>query len=175
MSKKYIHLIIFITLYLSNTAVFADNVNLLFTGRIISPPCTFDSVNSDLNPSLGNIPLEKLSQPASNSNEVSFKISLINCPSSTHKVIVNFSGDSYSDNVSIFSNKGTAMNVGVQLKQQGDEWGTSSVHPGSSIIKNIESSSNVINLFLAARAYTQTGNVVPGTIRSSITISFIYQ
>jgi len=172
--KNYKYLIaIASSLHLSN--VLADDVSLSFVGRLLSPPCTIDMGSSNLNPSLGNISADDLFLPNSKSAEIPFQITLNNCPSNTSKVIINFSGQSYIDNISTFASTGTAQNVGVQIKQKDDSWNSISIYPGGSITKYISKESNSTTLSLVTRAFTQTGNVTPGTVNTNITVSFTYQ
>jgi minor fimbrial subunit len=149
----------------------ADPVTINVTGNIVASPCqvSSDSVTKSVN--LGtNIQALDMQTAGSSTPWVPFTINLISCPAGTTSAIMTMHGTADTDNPNdMYASIGTASNVAVQLQSQAaDPLGN-----GKSITGNIVSSAVTYNL--RARAYTQNGAVVPGTISSVITATIIYQ
>lgn len=159
--------------FLSVSSV-AEVINI--TGTVSASPCTIDTVGSTLSADLGDTPATTLTV-TQGTRQKNLSIILKDCPISTTKVTAKFSGTPYSDDPTKgYANEGTSKGVGVQIRLQSDPtWDSTSVGPGGSSTVNVNSSDHRAIFNLIGRAYTTTGNVMPGTIQSSITVTFNYQ
>lgn len=159
------------TLWIMPNVNAADVVSIDVTGNIIASPCQVkgDSINIpvDLGQNIGASTLQGFSSATS---WVPITVNLINCPAGTNKVTMLFQGTADSANPNdMYQNAGTATNLAVQLQGTGGE----QLGNGKSFIGNIVN--NAYTYRLQARAYSQNGNVVPGTISAVVTATFTYQ
>ena len=149
----------------------ADPVTLTVTGNIVASPCQVSSDSIKKAVDLGQaIQASDLLAAGSSTTWVPFTINLSSCPAGTVAAIMTLHGTADTNNPQdMYVNTGTAINVAVQLQSQaGDQLGD-----GKSIKANVVS--NAVTYSLRARAYTQNGAVTPGTIKSEVTATFVYQ
>ena len=149
----------------------ADPVTISVTGRIIASPCEIKSDSVNINVDLGmNIEASSLQAPGSATGWVPVDVNLINCPSATTKATILFQGTADSLNPNdMYRNTGTATNLAVQLQGVGGEpFGNGKSYTGIIV-------GNAYSYHLRARAWTQIGNVMPGTISAVVTATFTYQ
>ncbi|RKQ38617.1 fimbrial protein [Enterobacter sp. R1(2018)] len=153
---------------------FAEVINI--TGTVSASPCTVDTVRSTLSADLDDTPATTLTV-TQGTRQKNLSVILKDCPVSTTKVTARFSGTPYPDDPTKgYANEGTSKQLGVQIRLQSDQvWDSTSVGPGGSSTVNVNTADHSATFNLLARAYTKTGNVMPGTIKSSITVSFDYQ
>lgn len=149
----------------------ADVVNLNVTGNIIASPCQVKSDSVNIVVDLGqNIGAPSLQGPNTGTAWIPINVSLINCPVATTKATILFQGsaDSISPN-DMYRNMGTATNLAVQLQGVGGEqFGNGKSYTGNIV-------GNAYTFLLRARAWTQNGNVMPGTISAVVTATLTYQ
>ncbi|HGM5490687.1 TPA: fimbrial protein [Serratia fonticola] len=163
------------SLFLSGLTVLsaqATDVTININGRVIASPCTVDGAQS-VNVDLGqNIEAASLSTAGSSSEWSSFNLNLKNCPASTSNVTATFSGTADSTSPNYYRNTGTATGVAVQLFKANS---STSLGNGSTFVSAVNATAHTATFPLAARAYTATGNVMPGTIASVVQVTFTYQ
>lgn len=146
-----------------------SNINI--TGVVVAAPCTVTSP-ADIPVDLGqNIQSSSLATAGSASTWTPFQITLGNCPVGTTKATITFSGTPDKDNpADQYKNTGTATNVAVQLQSSdGDQFGNGKSFTGVIL------SDHTYTYDLKARAYTNAGNVTPGTVSAVVVASFTYQ
>lgn len=149
----------------------ADVVSINVTGNIIASPCEIKSDSSNIAVDLGqNIQATDLLHPGDASPWVPLDVNLINCPAATTKATILFQGTADSVNpADMYRNTGTATNLAVQLQGAGGQpFGNGQSFTGTIV-------NNAYSYHLRARAFTQNGNVTPGTISSVVTATFTYQ
>ncbi|HBV4841649.1 TPA: type 1 fimbrial protein [Klebsiella aerogenes] len=158
---------------LPGMAMAGDPVSLNVTGNIIAAPCEIrnDSITQTID--LGDgapIQADTLRTAGAATPWIPFSIGLVNCPAATTKATIQFHGTPDTDNpADMYQNTGSAGNVAVQLQGSGGEaFGNGQSYTG--LISN-----NAYTYNLRARAYTQQGNVTPGTISAVVTATFTYQ
>lgn len=149
----------------------ADPVTLNITGNVVASPCEVsgDSVNKSID--LGqNIQASSLQTAGSSTGWVNFTVDVINCPAGTTRSIMTMHGTADASNpADMYQSTGTAKNVAVQLQgQAGEVMGN-----GKTMTGTIASGKYAYKL--RARAFTQNGSVLPGTISSVVTATFTYQ
>lgn len=157
--------------FFSNNVSAADPVTLNITGNVIASPCQVSSDSITKSVDLGqNIQASSLQAAGSATNWVNFDINLNSCPPGTTVAIMTMHGtaDLYNP-ADMYRNTGTATNLSVQLQSQaGDQLGNTKTISGTI-------ASNAYTYKLRARAYTQNGGVMPGSISSVVTATFEYQ
>ncbi|MFJ3458598.1 fimbrial protein [Scandinavium goeteborgense] len=170
-SLKLIFLSFMVMAATYNTADASDPVNINVTGNIVASPCTVDTANSNLSPSLGEIQGTTLEAPNSFSDWVPFKLVLKDCPAGTQKATVTFNGTPDTNSpASMYVNTGNATNVAVELQGSGgDLFGNGKYYTGDIF------ADHTYTYNLKTRAYSTTGNVTPGTISAVIQATFTYQ
>ncbi|MGP2408143.1 fimbrial protein [Yersinia sp. 2545 StPb PI] len=159
-------------LFFGTSMVMAADISTInITGNVIATPCTVDAANSVMNIEFDNIQATALATAGSFSPWKSFAITLSNCPVSTTKVSAAFSGTADTSDATRYKNTGTASNMSVELQSSGG------VNLGNSKKTNVTvNSSNKQAVFsLQTRAYSAAGNVMPGTINSTVLATFTYQ
>lgn len=158
-------------LFVAHCVSAADVVNLNVTGNIIAAPCQVKSDSVNISVDLGqNIGASSLQGQNTGTTWIPFSVSLINCPAATTKATILFQGtaDSISPN-DMYRNTGTATNLAVQLQGVGGEqFGNGKSYTGNIV-------GNAYTFLLRARAWTQSGNVMPGTISAVVTATLTYQ
>lgn len=149
----------------------ADVVNLSVTGNIIAAPCQVKSDSVTISVDLGqNIGASTLKNASDATPWVPVDVSVVNCPAATTKATILFQGTADSVNPNdMYQNTGTATNLAVQLQGAGGQpYGNGKSFTGTIV-------SNAYTFHMQARAFTQTGNVMPGTISAVVTATFTYQ
>lgn len=149
----------------------ADLVSINVTGNIIASPCEVKSNSTNIAVDLGqNIQATSLVRNGDASPWVPIDVDLINCPAATTRVTMLFQGTpDITHPEDMYINTGTATNVAVQLQGVGNEQlGNGKSYNGTIV-------SNAYTYHLKARAFTQSGSVLPGTISSVVTATFTYQ
>lgn len=148
-----------------------DPVTLNITGNVIASPCQVSSDSITKSVDLGqNIQASSLQTAGSATNWVNFDINLNSCPAGTTVAIMTMHGTADLNNpADMYRNTGTATNLAVQVQSQaGDQLGNTKTISGTI-------ASNAYTYKLRARAYTQNGGVMPGSISSVVTATFEYQ
>lgn len=149
----------------------ADPVTLNITGNVVASPCQVSSDSISKAIDLGqNIQSASLQTAGATTSWVNFDINLTACPAGTTVAIMTMHGTADSNNpADMYQSTGTATSLAVQLQSQaGDPLGNSKTLSGTI-------ASNAYTYKLRARAYTQNGGVLPGTINSVVTATFVYQ
>lgn len=157
-------------LVISSYGYAADPVTLNITGNVVASPCVISSDSVTKAVDLGqNIQASDLQTGGSFTNWTTFTINLTSCPAGTTKAIMTMHGAADTSNPNdMYLSAGTAQNVSVELQSQAADL----LGDGKSITGII--ANNAYSYQLRARAYTQNGNVTPGTIVSTVTASFVY-
>ncbi|WP_234081713.1 fimbrial protein [Enterobacter quasiroggenkampii] len=158
-------------LLINNSANAGDPVTLNITGNVVASPCQVSSDSITKSVDLGqNIQASSLQTAGSTTDWVNFDITLNSCPAGTTKAIMTMHGTADLFNpADMYRNTGTATNLAVQVQSQaGDQLGNTKTISGTI-------ASNAYTYKLRARAYTQSGGVMPGSISSVVTATFEYQ
>lgn len=158
-------------LMINTSAQAGDPVTLNITGNVVASPCQVSSDSITKSVDLGqNIQASLLQTAGSTTDWVNFDINLNSCPAGTTKAIMTMHGTADLANpADMYRNNGTATNLAVQVQSQaGDQLGDTKTISG--II-----ASNSYTYKLRARAFTQNGGVMPGSIISVVTATFEYQ
>lgn len=155
----------------SLNAFAGDPVTLNITGNVIASPCQVSSDSITKAVDLGQtIQASSLQIAGAATNWVNFDINLSSCPAGTTNAIMTMHGTADLSNPGdMYRNTGSATNLAVQLQSQaGDALGDTKTLSGA--VAN-----NAVTYKLRARAYTQNGGVMPGSINSVVTATFEYQ
>ena len=160
-----------IVLLMNTSAQAGDPVTLNITGNVIASPCQVSSDSITKSVDLGqNIQASSLQTAGAATDWVNFDINLNSCPAGTTKAIMTMHGTADLANPGdMYRNTGTATNLAVQVQSQaGEQLGNTKTISGTI-------ASNAYTYKLRARAYTQNGGVMPGSISSVVTATFEYQ
>lgn len=153
----------------------ADSAVVNVNGRLVSSPCTVDTAKSDLTVNLGTFDAPSLAAAGAAGTQKTFNLSLKDCPSSTTVVKAAFSGTAYKADAQAYANTGTATNLGLQVKLYTDPWASITTFPGGTAQANVNTTDHTATFNMTVRPYTKTGGVMPGTINTPVTVTFIYQ
>lgn len=171
MKKLSVLAVATMALMINTSAQAGDPVTLNITGNVIASPCQVSSESITKSVDLGqNIQASTLQAAGSTTDWVNFDINLNSCPAGTTKAIMTMHGSADLANPrDMYLNTGTATNLAVQVQSQaGDQLGDTKTISGTI-------ASNAYTYKLRARAYTQNGGVMPGSINSVVTATFEYQ
>ncbi|MDK9357490.1 MULTISPECIES: fimbrial protein [Lelliottia] len=149
----------------------SDPVSLQVTGNIIASPCQISSESVNKAVDLGQeIQLSDLQTAGGASPWVNFTLDVDSCPQGTTKVTMTMHGTADATNpADMYVSTGVAENVAVQVQSQaGDALGD-----GKSITGNIASSA--YSFPLRARVYSENGDATAGSVKTTITATFVYQ
>ncbi|HGM5490613.1 TPA: fimbrial protein [Serratia fonticola] len=156
---------------LATNMVRADPTNINITGIVVASPCSVNNNDSNLNVDLGrNIQASDLAAAGSGSTLTPFTLSLTGCPSGTSSVKVSFSGAVDAASPTRYKNTGTAVNLAVELSQQG----TGTILGNGSTLTQAVQPDRTVTYALNARAYSVVGNVMPGNISAVVQANFTY-
>lgn len=132
-------------------------------GSVLAKPCTIIPVDKMVD--LGDIFTYKMNPY---SDWVDFDITMTNCPSVNNKVSAVFEGD-FNAQGNYFINKGTSTNIGIQVRNRGNN---KILHSGAVIEKNIVNTDNYITYNLSARALKLSGVTQSGTLQANINVTY---
>ncbi|UAN29732.1 type 1 fimbrial protein (plasmid) [Serratia ureilytica] len=170
--KKYTYIALLLAI---TYTVNAADVTINFTGMVVASPCTITATSQTVN--LGdNIQARDLATPGNFSAFVPFTLNLTNCPLSTSTVVATFngtppsSGAIYPGASQLYANTGTATNVAVQLT---DTSGVNVLGNGASLAPITVVAGNV-TIPLQANIMAIDSGVMPGSITSTVGVTFIY-
>lgn len=153
----------------SISAVHADPVTLIISGKVIASPCTVSN-GTNMDVDLGrSIQASTLTTAGSNSPVVDFNITFKDCPLGTSSVRIDFSGTADPDDATRYKNSGTG-NVSVELIEK-STWNLKG--NGQNMTRSVLADRSV-TFDLRSRAYSK-GNVTPGTINTVVLASVTYQ
>lgn len=154
------------------TVAQADPVNITITGNVVASPCTVDTANSNLTVDLGTIQATDLAAPASGSTFIPFVIKLKDCPASTTKATITFSGTpdaAKPDSTYANSASSPAANTSVELQGSGgDLFGNGKSYTGTIF------ADHTYTYNLKTRAYSAAGSAMPGNISAVVQANFTY-
>jgi minor fimbrial subunit len=155
----------------------AEPVQVNISGKVIASPCTVDTANSNLNVNLGDYKAAELEVAGMYSKQEGiFNIALKDCPASTRKVTATFSGTADKDEPKMFSNTGTASGIAVKIKKLRDNWTDESINPNGGVwVADVTSITQSVNFVFSSTLYSKTGTVTPGTVNSTMQVTFTYQ
>ena len=158
------------------TSAIAESTTINIDGNVIASPCevSSDSITKAVALDGGNgFQAKELQSAGATSDWVTFDINLTNCPVTTSKAIITFSGTPDSDHPEdMYANSGTAENVAVQLEGTGgQQFGNGKSYTYTLTVGEV----NYPVYHLRSRVYTEHGGVTPGTIQAVVTANFTYQ
>ena len=161
----------YIVLFIINSSVFAaTNITVNFKGNIKAATCNVSGGNN-IDIDLNRLPIDIFNGVQTGSDWRSFDITLNSCSSFVNQIKLTFSGTAdTADATSLYKNLGTAKNVAVQL-QNGD--GTTALGNLKVLQVPLNGQSD-ISIPLRTRAFSSSGNVVPGSISANITATITY-
>lgn len=163
-------LVIIFLIVITSSYSYADNARVNFSGTVAAIPCVVDGTAS-VDVFLGNIPVETLDNSIV-STWTNFQLKLKNCPAST-SVTATITGQQSPLMSSLFLNTGTATNVGAQIASLDTQ---QFITPQlNTVTRPIQADFTAV-FNLAARAYSPTEDgAIPGTINTTLQVSFTYQ
>ncbi|MBF7978833.1 fimbrial protein [Rahnella laticis] len=150
----------------------AQALDLNISGTVIASPCTVDTSSVSKDVDFGTVRSTDLKDAGSASDWKSFSVNLINCPVSTTKAQVTFTGNPAQEDATMYDNAGTASNVAVQMATYADK--SNILGNGTSMTVNIDAQHQATYL-LAGRLVSINGNTGPGTFNSVVQLNFTYQ
>lgn len=156
---------------LSGYSQAADPVALWITGNVVASPCQVSQDSASKIVNIGdNIQASTLQTAGAASDWVNFDLSIHSCPAGSSKATITMHGTpDTSDKASLYKNMAKAGFVAVQVQMvTGEAMGDGKSYTGTIV-------NNAYTYKMRARAYTATGGVTPGDIRTSMTATFTYQ
>ncbi|UNH41779.1 type 1 fimbrial protein [Moellerella wisconsensis] len=169
--KKIMNVFLLIICFLMSFLSFgSDRINLKFSGDIKASTCNISN-GANINIDLKNIPAITFEKLNSFSAWSYFSIDLNNCSSAINQVKITFTGISAPEDVnSLYRNQGTAKNIAVQLENN-----TGKIQLGNKKSLNVSiNGKDNVKILLRTRAFSKSGNGMPGTISAKITANIIY-
>lgn len=173
MNKFFLNLFACVVFSCCFSTAFADDpVTITVTGTVVASPCEVDPENVANNIDLGDLQASSLATAGSwvSQGVKAFHVKLINCPAGTSSVTATFHGTpsdvaGFTDR---YKNIGTAQNVVVGL-----QWpdGVTQYSDGATYATAITEGG--ADFYLQAYVMA-TGQSTPGSINSTITMSFAY-
>jgi minor fimbrial subunit len=143
-------------------------VEVNISGKVTASPCTVDaSINQTVD--FGDVQASTLQTAGSGSPWKAFSLTLSQCPATTTKATVTFSGTPDALEATAFSQNGTAGGVALQLNS-----GSVALADKSSLTAVVDPTHNV-TFPLTARIYSPKGKSSTGTFRSMVQANLSYQ
>jgi minor fimbrial subunit len=143
----------------------AAEVNI--SGKVTASPCMVDaSINQTVD--FGDVQSQTLQTAGSGSPWKAFSLTLSQCPTSTSKAAVTFSGTPDAQEATAFSQNGTAGGVALQLNS-----GSVALADKSSLTAVVDPAHKV-TFPLTARIYSPKGKSSAGTFRSMVQVNLSY-
>ncbi|WP_130098697.1 fimbrial protein [Siccibacter turicensis] len=154
----------------------ASDASITMTATVVASPCTLDTAVSQLTVDLGDYYADQLSKPKSAVGYKTFPLTLKDCPEGTTKVVATFTGvdEPAGDWITLFTNTGTAKNVGIMLKGDTSLWIGGAIKNGTQLTQTVKAD-HTVTWPMESEMGTSTGNATPGTVHAVITVSFTYQ
>lgn len=163
------------TLFILNIPLLAlaesdGDSELNISGKVIAPSCTIapNTVNGDVD--LGVAFSESLRGAGSTSAWSGFSLNLTECPATTTKVVVYFSGTQDPDYPVYFKNIGSSQHVAVEVA---DDTGA---HISNGSVRDlVVNSEQQANIDLKGRMTSPQGGATSGSVSGLMELSFDYQ
>lgn len=176
MFKKSILITILGIITHQSWAIDAERVNINVTGTIKAAPCKLVGDETQTI-SLGtNILATELAEPGSTTEWKDISLQLTDCPTSTTKVKVSFSGSpSELDVTRLYSNSvgdKYAKNIEIELESKNEHKGLGN---GENMLVDVNNSTHDVEFQLQTRLISTNGNATPGDILGTIVATFTYQ
>lgn len=156
----------------------AKAADVTITGRIIAASCTVSPMlagGQEVN--LGTLGRTQFQNAGGTGDWKSFSLNLTNCPVGTSQSTVTFSGTPTGPGGSLFANtepvSSAAANMAIQMAKDADH--SAVLSNGTSMTVDVDDVTRTATFPLAARLYTDVGNVGAGRVSSSVLVNFTYQ
>lgn len=143
---------------------------LAITGSVLASPCTItpDTVKGDVN--LGKVYTNRLHSAGDATDWTAFSLNLTECPSTTTKVVVHFTGTSDPDYPVFFKNTGTSERVAIEVA---DNTGT---RLSNNSVRNLTvDSQHQAKMDLKGRMTSPQGEATSGSVSGVMELSFDFQ
>lgn len=143
---------------------------LAITGTVVASPCIIapDTVKGDVD--LGKVFTNSLHSAGDSTNWVGFSLNLNECPPTTTKVVVHFTGATYSEYPVYFNNTGTSKNVAIEVA---DEAGG---RISNTSTRNLTvNSQHQATLNLKGRMTSPKGDAIAGSVSGLMELAFDFQ
>ncbi len=163
--KKKYSLILLLLPFFSNTAFSYGPPKITVYGKVVIVPCESVPVNENID--IGTLKKGDFLNKNSFSPWKKLTLHLDRCPIN-HIVRATFNSEK-GINADDFKNTGTARNLDIQIKNNDND---QLVNNGSYVEKKVMD--NSVDYSLSVRAYSPSGNITKGTIKSTITVTYQY-
>lgn len=172
------HGLLAVSAVLFSTSLMASPITLNVTGNVIAAACTVDTtLAGGQQVQLGDVGRTKLQNVGEAGPWKSFSLQLINCPTGTSFSTATFTGTADSSDTTLFANTEPATTAAAQVAVQmadDNNRGTVISNNGSMTV-SVDSTAKTAIFPLAARLYTPTGGVQPGSVSATVLVNFTYQ
>lgn len=150
-------------------STWATNINL--SGTVVASPCTIDTDTISKVVEFQQGRSRNMQEAGSGGEWQDFQLLLTQCPLTTRKASVKFTGTVDPNDSTAFINTGTAHNVALRLA----DISHNVIYSNESTITANVISDRSITFPLSARMFTPLGNVEGGTFSSIVNVTFTYQ
>ncbi|WP_146108453.1 fimbrial protein [Photobacterium angustum] len=164
--KKKYSLILLLLPFFSNTAFSSGPPKITVYGKVVILPCESVPVNENID--IGTLKTGDFINKRSFSPWKQLTLHLEHCPINNFTVRATFNSEK-GINAGDFKNTGTAKNLDIQIKNDDND---QLVNNGSYVEKKIIH--NSVDYSLSVRAYSPSGNITKGTIKSTIAVTYQY-
>ncbi|WP_211465552.1 fimbrial protein [Collimonas silvisoli] len=147
----------------------AVDSTITVTATVVADPCTVDTASQKMNIDLGKLSAADLATAGTLSAKKDFGLTL-NCPAGTTGVTYTFAGTADSSDTTSFKNEGTASHVAVRLYQSD---GQAVISPGGKYVGSMNATGGPVTHNFKTAVYS-IGGVLPGTVKSTITVTMTY-
>ncbi len=163
------NLILLLSLISGSLFNIGQAANIKVHGIVTAMPCELEKTNYLIDLNRINIWNIKDTQK---SPWVNFSVKLKNCPIGTSQTVMTISGISDPIAPEYFINNGTAKNVALNLASTANKL---TIKNGDSITAAVNTQNRSVEIPLSARVSGYGGGMLPGSFRSHLEFTFIYQ
>lgn len=143
---------------------------LAVTGTVVASPCTIapDTIKGDVD--LGKVFTNSLHIAGDSTSWVNFSLNLNECPPTTTKVVVHFTGEPDPDYPVYFNNTGTSKNAVIEVAD--DAGGRIS----NTSVRNLTvNSQHQAKIDLRGRMVSPKGDTTAGSVSGLMELAFDFQ
>lgn len=155
---------------ISPIALASSDSALAITGNVLASPCIIapDTVKGDVD--LGEVFSSRLHNAGDSADWAAFSLNLTDCPATTTKVVVHFTGTPDPDYPVFFTNTGSSEHVAIEVAD------ATGVRVSNNSVRDLSvNSQHQAKMDLKGRVTSPQGEATSGTVAGIMEVSFDFQ
>lgn len=173
MRNTRLFLLCSVTFFIINTPLFANaesGSELTVTGTVKAAPCTVAPDTLQGNVDLGKVYTNRLHSAGDSADWSAFTLNLTDCPATTTKIVVHFSGTPDTDYPVYFQNTGASTHVAIEVAD------TQGARISNTSVRNLTvNAEHQAKIDLKGRMISPQGEATAGSVSGLMELAFEFQ